>query len=133
MANEALGAFLRDGTRRQREPGVWDCAGLVAEWVMANGYADPMAEWRGQYATDLEGEQLAERSGGLVSLFARGLKGVGVADAPGVWQPGDVAVVSLLGRQAGGLFTGQRWALVAGRGLGFASFDAECVLRVWRP
>lgn len=129
----ALGEFLEAGAARQREPGVWDCCAFPAEWAMAAGCPDPMAEWRGAYTTELAGEHLAEQDGGLVALFDRGMAAAGIPAVDDAWRPGDIAVVELLGRQAGAVFSGRRWAFVAARGLAFASLDAECVLRVWRP
>ena len=128
-----LGAFLRDATTRAREPGVWDCCAFPSAWALACGFPDPMAAWRGSYATEADGERIATESGGLVPLFVRGMGGAGLPDATAPWQEGDIAVVSLLGREAGAVFTGRRWSFVGPRGMAFASLDDECVLRAWGP
>jgi hypothetical protein len=119
-----LGEFLR---------AVWDCCAFPAEWAVACGHPDPMADWRGAYTTDAGGLDIAERAGGLVPLFERGFGGAGLHDVTGDPREGDIGVVDILGAEAGAVFTGRRWAVVAERGLAFASLDAECVKRVWRP
>lgn len=128
-----LGEFLRDATKRKREPATWDCSAFPAAWAMACGYADPMAAWRDAYATETDGERLAEKSGGLAALFDQALGSVGVPPTTAPYEPGDVAVISILGRHAGAVFAGVRWAFVGSRGLAFATLDDSCVLRAWRP
>ncbi|BEV00066.1 DUF6950 family protein [Novosphingobium olei] len=119
-----LGEFLQEVAHRRREIGVWDCCTFPAAWLMWRGLPDPMADFRGTYdgndeATDLvEAFEIAASSVGLV----------GVNDP----REGDIGVVSVLGHQAGAIFTGKRWALVADRGLAFASVERECVWKVWR-
>lgn len=125
-----LGTFLRDGAARRREPGVWDCSGFPAAWVIACGFPDPMARWRGTYETEIDGERLAEKHG-LVEMFDDGLSRIGVPVVAEPYEPGDVAVVSLLGRQAGAIYTGERWAFVGTRGLAFAKLSADCIVRAW--
>lgn len=92
-----------------------------------------MAEFRGEYATDEQGEDLAELGGGLVALFDEHMGAAGLTRVEGAPEPGDVAVVSVLGVEAGAVFVGPRWAFVANRGLAFASLDGDCVLGAWRP
>lgn len=120
-----LGEYLAAAARRKYALGTWDCAVFPADWVVMNGYPDPLAEWRGQYATDDVGES------GLIDLFADGADAAGLigTDEP---REGDVGVISMLGQQAGGIFTGRRWAVVAPRGLACTSLEAECVLKAWR-
>lgn len=128
-----LGEFLREAAHRRREAGVWDCCTMPAAWAIACGWRDPMAGWRGSYATEAEGENLIYDAGGLDALFARGFAEVGVPEAPpGDFRAGDVGVVEILGEQAGALYTGKRWGLVATRGMAFASLETECLVRVWR-
>lgn len=89
-----------------------------------------MAMWRGSYSTEADAEALIGDAGGLVSMFADALCACPVVDQP---QAGDIGVVEVMGEQAGAIFTGKRWALVADRGLAFASLDPAHVLRAWRP
>lgn len=104
---------------------------MPAAWSIACGTADPMAAWRGAYATDVEAEEILAREGGLAGIFGAGLEGVG-------WEPvnepqaGDVGVVALLDDEAGAIYTGRRWAFVATRGLGFTSLDRDAISHIWR-
>lgn len=129
----ALGEYLRAGGARDRVPGVWDCCTLPCDWLVACGTPDPMAEYRGAYATEAEAQEIIARAGSLVALFDRGMRSAGVSRVRGwKYQPGDVAVVELLGEQAGAIYTGERWALVADRGLAFVAFTRKHIKRAWR-
>lgn len=126
-----LGDFLQRNLARRRQAGAWDCCCLPAEWSLALGTADPMAAWRGRYASEAEAEDILQREGGLAGIFGAGLESVG-------WQPvtepqaGDVGVVALLDDEAGAIYTGRRWAFVATRGLGFASLERDAISHIWR-
>lgn len=126
----ALGEFLERNLRRHRVSGEHDCACFPANWAIECGRPDPMVKWRGAYSTEAQAEDIIADAGGLVALFSEGLAGCDVVEEP---QAGDIGVVELLGEQAGAIFTGKRWAFVAERGLAFASLDAACLLKVWRP
>lgn len=128
----ALGEFLRDTAGRRREAGVWDCCTFPAEWALSQGFADPMAAWRGRYASEAEAVDLIADGGGLAELFADGMAGAGIPEVSGDFEPGDIGVVQLLGEQAGAVYTGKRWALVADRGMAFASVDRQYIVRAWR-
>lgn len=73
------------------------------------------------------------RGGGLVALWTRGMAAVGVpeADEP---QAGDVAVIvrpTVCGMgEAMAIYTGDRWASLALRGLEIGAAEP---LKVWRP
>lgn len=127
-----LGEFLRVSAARRREPGVWDCCTFPAEWALANGWADPMAAWRGRYASEAEALDHIADGGSLADLFAGGMAAVGIPEASGPYEPGDIGVVQMFGEQAGAVYTGKRWALVANRGMAFASLDSESIVRAWR-
>lgn len=127
-----LGLFLEEAGSRKREPGIWDCCTMPAEWTMACGHPDPMAEWRGMYATEHEGERLMAEAGGLHQLYLRGFASIGLGLCRELWAEGDVGIVRVLGHEAGAVFTGKRWALVADRGLAFVSLDPADVTHVWR-
>lgn len=128
-----LGEFLRTGAVRARQPGEWDCCAFPCAWALECGYPDPMRAWRGTYSTESDGERIARESGGLVPLFERGMGEAGVPPAAAPWQAGDIAVISILGREAGAVFSGQRWGFVGIRGLAFTLLDDRCVLQAWGP
>lgn len=128
-----LGEWLAAQGGRRREPGVWDCCAMPAEWAIECGRPDPMALWRGTYATDEEAEERIAEAGGLAALFAIGMDDAGIREVADP-EMGDIGVISLGAHEAGALFTGRRWAFVPlGRGLTFSSLDLSSVLRVWRP
>jgi len=118
----ALGDYLQEASLRRREAGVWDCATFPAGWVMWNGLPDPMAAWRGQYRAEFEPDDLA-------GLFSEALAGFEVVAEP---IEGDIGVVQIFGAQAGAIYTGKRWAVVAQRGLGFVSLGPNDPVKVWR-
>ena len=126
-----LGAFLHAAGNRRREPGVWDCACMPADWARANGYPDPMAARRGGYSTDDEAHAFIAEAGGLVALFDDYLVRVGIFRREGPPQPGDIGALSIAGVEGGAIFTGERWALVAERGLVFTRANDDMVMAVW--
>lgn len=128
-----LGEFLRAAASRRREAGVWDCCTMPAAWAEACGWGDLMADYRAAYASESEAEAIVSGAGGLLPLFCDAMAAAGVPElVDGEFLPGDVGVVELLGEQAGALYTGKRWALVASRGMAFASLDRDALVRVWR-
>lgn len=127
-----LGEFLRLSAARRREAGVWDCCTFPADWAISQDWADPMAAWRGRYSTEAGALDFIAEGGGLADLFAEGMAAANIPEATGDFQPGDIGVVQLLGEQAGAVYTGKRWALVADRGMAFASIEREHIVRAWR-
>ena len=129
-----LGEYLRLAGGRRWEWGAWDCCAFPAGWVMECGHPDPMALWRGRYASEAQAQGLIDEAGGLADLWAIGLGALPEPDAP---IAGDVAVclVGSAGGLAenGGIFTGERWAFLGSRGLICSSVDPGRIVRVWRP
>lgn len=126
-----LGEFLAQAGRRRRSAGEWDCCAFPAAWAIANGYPDPMAHWRGAYETESEALDLISDAGGLVALFDCGMASAGISRREGEPQAGDIGVIKIGDLEAGAIFTGRRWALVAERGVGMASVAPEAVAAVW--
>lgn len=91
-----------------------------------------MADWRGRYRTEAQALDLIADGGGLVDLFLLGMAAAGVPEAHGQPAAGDIGVIQLLGEQAGAVYTGKRWALVADRGMAFASIADRHIVRLWR-
>lgn len=129
-----LGEFLRDRHAWRRKPGEWDCATFPAAWAVALGFADPMADFRGAYQTEAQGEDILYDHGGLVALIGPRLRALGWRDVSDGedFAEGDIGVVELLGHEAGSVYTGRRWALVTDRGLGFVSLERENISAAWR-
>lgn len=125
-----LGEFLLRAGAMRRESGVHDCCAFPAAWCIENGWPDPMAEWRGVYASEAEAEGLIGDAGSLLALFSAGMDSAGLSETDDP-QVGDVGVVSLLGEEAGAIFTGKRWAFAADRGIAAASIEPVAILRCW--
>lgn len=126
-----LGDFLADNLRRPYVSGEWDCCTFPSAWAIARGFADPMAGWRGAYRDDDEAQDIITLGGGLSSLFDAGLVSVGARRVEQS-EAGDIGIISILGHEAGAVYTGRRWAFVAERGLGFVSLEPGAVARLWR-
>lgn len=106
----------------------WNCSTLAADWCLTLGYPDFAAPWRD--ITDLQAcEHAPAQAGGLVELWQIGIGDAlaVVDDAP---QPGDIAVLTAHGYEAGGIFTGERWAIRAPRCLHFVP---ATIIKAWRP
>lgn len=103
---------------------------MPAAWAIELCGRDPMAAWRGAYASDEKGDQLADQAGGLSVLFDRGFSAIGWSETDEL-RAGDVGVIRIAGLQAGAIFAGERWAFAANRGVGFAHVDAEHIAGIW--
>jgi len=123
--------WLSERSRNRRAPGKWDCCTLPGDWTIARGFADPMARWRGAYSTEEEAAEIITDAGGLLHLFECGYETIGIPHRIGETLPGDIGLLDIGGMEAGSIFTGQRWAFVGERGVGFASIDPEFVMAVW--
>jgi hypothetical protein len=124
-----LGEYLHSLGGRRRQWCVHDCATLPCDWAIVCGWPDPMAAWRGAYEADADARALIDAEGGLLPYFERAFAAVPVRD--GEARAGDVGVLSMHGAEAGAIFTGERWAFVGERGIGFASVPARAVLKAW--
>jgi len=124
-AGMMLGEYLSQAARRKHTYGTHDCVTLPCDWAIMNGWPDPMAVWRGGYIDD------APARDGLLDIFTAGFDGAGIprTDDP---REGDVGLITVFGHEAGAIFTGRRWALVAPRGLAFAMANPAIVARAWR-
>ena len=103
---------------------------MSADWAVECGHPDFAARWR--HITDpVACDTIPLGAGGLVNLWAEGIgDGLPVVEA---LEPGDIAVVSAFGIEAGAIWTGWRWAIRAARGLHFLGADGVNVVRAWRP
>ncbi len=131
----SLGDYLLEAGRRPWAWGEHDCATFPAGWAMLRGHADPMAGWRGTYATEEEAQEIIEEAGGLLVLWSSALAALAVAQ--GGAEAGDIGVCAVMDEGGltanGGIFTGERWAFLAPRGLYCAPVDPPHVFKVWRP
>lgn len=122
-----LGDFLK---RELSNGSAWNCSTQPADWCVALGHPDFAAAWR-DITDPAHCEAVQSDAGNLLALWDHG-----IGDALPVVDdlaPGDIAVLSALGLEAGGIWTGQRWAIRAPRGLHFVAADALAVVKAWRP
>lgn len=124
-----LGEYLQSLGSKRRHPARHDCATLPCDWAVIQGFADPMAKWRDGYDTEQGAEQLIASAGGLLAMFEEGYRDVELRSGPP--RRGDVAVISVLGFEAGSIFTGERWVVVGERGIAFTPLPDRAVLKVW--
>jgi hypothetical protein len=124
-----LSAWL-DG-QAGRPHGELGCAFFAADWIVANGWADPAAAWRGLLPATLR-RRLA-RAGGLIAAVSPGLEAAGLQRVANAVR-GDVAVV--LAREsrpvpaAAICVSPVRWITTAPAGLIAGPFQP---LAIWGP
>lgn len=73
-----LSDYLGVIMRRRFAYGEMDCCTLMADWLVARGLPDPMADRRGGYATREEFQALIASEGGIVRSCRRRFAGIGL-------------------------------------------------------
>lgn len=121
-----LGEYLQCEAEKRWEWGVHDCCTFSANWFVNCGQPDPMAKWRGRYANEAECAELIGDAGGLLPLWLEGL-----GEPTGSPQFGSIAVLSIWGHAAGGIYDGDRWIIRAEKGWVSARMCDEHVLGIW--
>jgi len=116
------------------EPGL-DCCKFAGKWAIVCGYVDPMVlVWRRPYNSERSAMRRIATGGGLVKLWSDGMAHVGLGEAIGETEAGDIAIIERAtvcgGNQALGIHTGERWATLALSGL---EFGPATVVKAWRP
>jgi hypothetical protein len=118
--------FLRASARAR---GPWNCSTYPADWCMALGHPDFAAPWR--HLTGIAECEAIAAGGKLLDLWSEGIAGrIPVVTDP---RAGDIGVIERAGLTAGAIYTGERWALRAERGVTFLPLPHRAVLRAWRP
>lgn len=103
----------------------------MGDFLTERGYPDFAAEWR--EVTDTAAcEAIPAEAGGLLPLWERGI-GDALPEASLPLCAGDIAIVAAHGLEAGAIFTGERWAMKAARGVHWIAPDAVTVVKAWRP
>lgn len=112
-----LGEYLLEGSRTPWKDGVHDCSAWPARWAGVPLPAD--------YSTN--GHSLSDvwrRTIGALLL---------AVDEPRAGDIGVVRVVTPQGEdEIGGIYTGEKWALLTAKGLAFVRLPASNVTAVWR-
>jgi len=88
----SLGHYLAGVTRRRWGYGSLDCCTFMADWLMARGLPDAMADRRGTYASRREYRAAIRSEGGIVASCRARFARLGLVETA---QPGhgDVALV----------------------------------------
>lgn len=123
-----LGEFLK---RECANGAPWNCSTMPADWCLSLGHPDFAAEWR-SITEPTACEAVPQEAGGLLALWERGI-GDGLPVVTGGLVAGDIAVVCLAHLEAGAIWTGERWAMRAARGLHFVDASMLTVVKAWRP
>ncbi|MBW7967587.1 DUF6950 family protein [Bradyrhizobium sp. BR 10261] len=86
-----LADYLASAAARDFAYGQFDCAILMADWLMACGWPDAMPDRRGTYSTERAFRAAVRSEGGLVASCRRRFARIGLREAS---QPrhGDVAL-----------------------------------------
>lgn len=87
-----LSDYLTGVLRRRFGYGDLDCCTFMADWLVASGMQDPMADRRGSYATKREYRAAIRSEGGLIASCRRRLSEIGLREIETA-VPGDVALV----------------------------------------
>ena len=118
---------------RRYAPVVWgvhDCAMFAADAVLEITARDPLAQWRGAYATEAEGEAITAPAGGFAPFMAAAFAAFGAAECPpSLACRGDVGLVRYGNTESMGVVLG---GIVAVPGLDGLSFlRRAALLRAW--
>lgn len=126
-----LGAFLDRMAVAGWQWGERDCLSWLGLWSREITGIDGAAEWRGRYKTAIGCARVCRKSGGLMACIERGAKAAGMVAVDDV-RAGDVGLVRAMTtrgvQEVGGIFTGERWAVLTAGGVITARTEA---LAVW--
>lgn len=88
-----LADYLAGIAKRRWKIGDLDCSTFMADWLIACGRPDPIADVRGRYATEKQMKRLVNGQGGFLAACGARLEVIGAreVDQP---QPGDIVAVS---------------------------------------
>lgn len=122
-----LADHIRDGAGKPFSWGEADCCLFACDWVLARRGVDPMATWRGTYATRLGVYRRINKSGGFLAAVTLEMEAAGLMRTNDP-QPGDVGVVQGPQGPVLAIRTPTGWACKAERGLIVAMFP---FVRAW--
>jgi hypothetical protein len=127
---ERLAAFIE---QRRAIPFAWgtqDCMMFAADAVLMLCGVDVMAQYRGAYATEAEGDALLDRDGGMETILATAAQAAGLAErAPKLAQRGDLVLVEHGNLLMAGIVTGTAVAVTGADGVAFVS--TRKITRAW--
>jgi len=121
-----IGEYIKAASAKQFSWGIHDCSTFCADWRVSLGYADPMADIRGQYHDEASGLGLIYEGGGLLKLWSDRMPEPDKNPIAGA-----VAVVSLRGEELMALYSGERWIFLMDSGIRALNLPSDKILRVW--
>jgi hypothetical protein len=89
-----LSGYLATAIRRRFAFGELDCCTFMADWLVARGFSDPMADRRGTYATEAEYRAAMRSEGGIFRSCSQRFTAVGLRETDHA-VPGDVCLVKV--------------------------------------
>jgi hypothetical protein len=112
-----LGEFLLEGSRTPWKDGVHDCTAWPARWAGIPLPCDYSTH--GRPLSEIWGDWIGDRLALVIEPEA-----------------GDIGVVHVVTPQGsdeiGGIYTGDKWALLTSKGLAFVRLPEDNVIAVWR-
>lgn len=130
---EELREYALTAVKTDFQWGKRDCCTFACDWVMLQLNVDPMARWRGTYASEADGRDLLARHNGLLDIWQLGMIEAGIpeCDKPQIGDVGIIEVPTPAGiEHIGAIFAGKRWLMLAERGVISASANAVMHWRV---
>lgn len=116
---ERLAALLAERADVPFEWGAQDCMTFAADAVVALTGRDPIAAWRGAYASEAEGDAIVG-PGGLLEFVRRMMVDFGAPECPVDFaQRGDWAMVLVGNQMIAGVVAGAVVAAPGARGLAY--------------
>lgn len=118
-----LAVYLDQVSARPFAWGRLDCAMFAGDWVTRITGADPIAEFRGRYRTELGCARILKREGGLLALTERAALAAGLrpTETPTTGAVGVCRVLTSRGaQQATAIRVRACWAFLATSGLAVA-------------
>ncbi|WP_375248315.1 hypothetical protein [Sphingomonas sp.] len=124
----ALAEFLQ---RECANAAPWNCSTMPADWCIALGHRDFAAAWRDTIEPD-DCMKAQDGPGGLLRLWDEGI-GNALPSIDLFLERGDILVFEMGPLIAGGIWTGERIAVRATRGVHFLAEDWVTIQKAWRP
>ncbi|WP_315759297.1 MULTISPECIES: DUF6950 family protein [unclassified Bradyrhizobium] len=137
-----LADYLASLTARRWAPGMLDCGVFMADWAIACGRPDPIADVRGSYGSERGFLRILRREGGFAASCAARLAHIGAIEVS-VPSAGDFAVVlapyavrrgKLQQRPTGAICVSptQRAVITSDMGVVIAGEAELSLVKVWR-
>lgn len=87
-----LADYLASTIKRRWKIGELDCSTFMADWAVARGRPDPIADVRGRYSTEREMLRIVRKQGGFLMACKARLEAIGMKETL-VPQEGDIVAV----------------------------------------